>query len=171
ASGGTPTISVDEAAFTDAFALLGYYRSTSSGGITVTLTDQSLASGDAYVAADTMSFVHVTCPSVTQGATYPALTEGPGSPLSQFSLSSDWYSRFGHGDLGYEKWTYTHGATAVSTATWTFSGLAKSTTYYACAYIPDNYANNTQAHYQGYQGSSTSATFIDYENQANATGW
>lgn len=171
ATGATPTVTVDENAYTDNFASLGVYRAASGGYLAVTLTDQSLKSGDAYVAADTMSFVKVACPSVVEGTTYPTLTEGPGSPLAQFSLASDWYNRFGHGDLGYEKWTNTHGSTPVSTATWTFTGLPANTTYYACAYIPDNYANNTAAHYQGFQGNSTSPTFISFINQANTTGW
>ena len=171
ASGGTPTVTIDENAYTNNFASLGVYRATSGGYLDVALTDQSLKNGDAYVAADTMSFVNIACPSTVEGATYPALTEGPGSPLSQFSLGSDWYNRFGHGDLGYEKWTNTNGSTAVSTATWTFTGLPANTTYYACAYIPDNYANNTAAHYQGFVGTSTSPYFFTYINQAATTGW
>ena len=171
ASGATPTVTIDENAYTNNFAGLGVYRATSGGYLDVALTDQSLKNGDAYVAADTMSFVNIPCPSVVEGAAYSALTEGPGSPLSQFSLGSDWYNRFGHGDLGYEKWTNTHGSTPVSTATWTFTGLPSGTTYYACAFIPDNYANNTAAHYQGFQGNSASPYFITYINQANTTGW
>jgi hypothetical protein len=172
-SGGTgkPTVSVDENAYTNSFAGLGTYRATSSGEIVVILTDQSLANGDAYVSADTMSFVHTACPGAIEGTAYPALTAGPGSPLTQFSLTSDWYNRFGHGDLGYEKWTNTHGTTAVSQATWTFSSLPASTTYSVCAYIPDNYANNPQAHYQGFEGSSSTATFASLTDQATTTGW
>lgn len=172
AGSGNPIVSVDENAYTNAFAGLGTYRASASGQLTVILTDQSLANGDAFVSADTMSFVHTTCPQTVLGAGYPALTEGPGSPLSQFSLTSDWYNRFEHGDLGYEKWTNTNGTnTPVSTATWTFTALPTGTNYDVCAYIPDNYANNTAAHYQGYQGTSTSPAFIDSLNQANATGW
>lgn len=168
---GTPTVSVDANSYTNAFAALGTYRSTSAGEIVVILTDQSLASSDAFVTADTLSFVHIACPAAVQGSTYPALTEGPGSPLTQFSLGSDWYSRFGHGDLGYEKWTNTHGSTAVSTAKWTFAGLPAKTAYSVCAFIPDNYADNTAAHYQGFTGSSATATFTASLNQANLTGW
>jgi surface antigen len=168
---GYPTVSVDENAYTNNFAGLGTYRASSSGSIVVIVTDQSPANGDAFVTADTMSFVHTACPAVVEGASYPALTEGPGSPFAQFSLTNDWYNRFGHGDLGYEKWTNTNGATAVSTATWKFSGLPTNTSYSVCAYIPDNYANNTQAHYQGFQGTSSSPTFISLVDQATTTGW
>jgi surface antigen len=169
---GYPTVSVDENAYTDSFAGLGSYRATSTGELVVILTDQSLNKGDAYVSADTLSFVHEACPAVVEGSGYPSLTAGPGSPLSRFSLTSDWYNRYGHGDLGYEKWTNDNGtSTPVSTATWTFSALPTGTSYNVCAYIPNNYADNTAAHYQGFQGSSTSATFITYLNQANATGW
>jgi surface antigen len=175
AASGTPTVSVDENALTNGFAPLGTYKSTSSGLITVELTDQSLAAFSStnkeYVAADTLSFVHAPCPSVTEGSTYPSLTAGPGSQLASFSLGSDWYSQFGHGDLGYEKWTHTNGATAVSTANWTFTGLPANTTYSVCAFIPDNYANNTAAAYQGFTGTSTSATFTASLNQAALTGW
>lgn len=172
AAGGSPTVSVDENAYTDNFAGLGTYRAKSNGEIGVLLTDQSLDSGDAYVSADTISFVHVACPATVEGANYPALTAGPGSPLSQFWLISDWYNRFGHGDLGYEKWTNDNGTSApISTAVWNFGGLPAGTTYSVCAFIPDNYANNTAAHYQGYQGSGNSPAFSTYLNQANATGW
>jgi surface antigen len=168
AGGSTPTVTVDENAYTNNFASLGVYRATSGGFLEVTLTDQSLAPGDSYVAADTMSFVRIACPSTVEGAAYPALTEGPGSPLSEFSLTSDWYSRYGHGDLGYEKWTNTNGATAVSKATWTFTGLPANATYYACAFIPDNFADNPAAQYS--LGSSL-ATIYPTLDQATATGW
>jgi CHAP domain len=171
ASSAAPTVTLDENATTDNFASLGNYRATSGGYLAVTLTDQSPKSQDAEVAADTMSFVKIACPSVVEGSTYPALTAGPGSPLAQFSLTNDWYSQFGHGDLGYEKWTHTNGATAVSTATWTFPGLPAGTTYSVCAFIPDNYANNTAAHYQGYVGAATSPEFTSVTNQAALTGW
>ncbi|HZU58505.1 MAG TPA: CHAP domain-containing protein [Actinocrinis sp.] len=178
ASSSAPVVSVDENGYTNGFAGLGVYRADGSGHLTVILTDRSLVSGDAYVAADTMSFVQTSCspanppPVPVLGATYPALTAGPGSPLTQFSLTNDWYNRFGHGDLGYEKWTHTNGTTAVSKATWTFtSGLSANTTYHACAYIPDNYANNTAAHYQGFQGTSSTATFSSLINQNTTTGW
>ena len=168
---GTPTVSVNENAFTNAFAGLGTYNSGPTGLMAVTLTDQSPASGDAYITADTMSFVHVSCPTAVQGSTYPALTEGPGSPLAQFSLGSDWYNNFGHGDLGYQKWTHTNGATALSTATWTFTALPANTTYSVCAFIPDGYANNTAAHYQTFIGSGTTAASTVTLNQESLTGW
>lgn len=41
---------------------------------------------------------------------------------------------------------YDNGSTADSTATWTFKGSA-STCYSVRAYVPDNYADNPQAHY------------------------
>ncbi|GLX05280.1 CHAP domain-containing protein [Microbispora sp. NBRC 16548] len=171
ASGAKPTVTIDENAYTNAFAGLGTYRATSKGALTVVLTDQSPLKNDAFVAADTMSFVRVGCPASLQGSTYSTLTQGPGSPLTQFTLHDEWYNRFGHGLLGYEKWTNTHGSTAVSTATWTFTGAARNTAYSACASIPDNYANNTAAHYQGYPGSATSPAFTSLINQANTTGW
>lgn len=171
AAAGTPTVSVDENAYTNNFAGLGTYRATGTGEIVVILTDQSPAGGDAYVAADTVSFVRASCSGSLQGSVYPALTVGPGSPLASFTLTSDWYNRFGHGDLGYEKWTNTHGTTAVSKATWTFTGLPAATTYSVCAFIPDNYANNTAAHYQGFIGTSSSAAYTANLDQSSLTGW
>lgn len=171
AAAGVPTVTVDENAYTNNFAGLGTYRATATGELGVFLTDQSLANGDSFVTADTMSFVHTTCPAVVEGAVYPQLTEGPGSPFTEFELTKDWYNRFGHGDLGYEKWTNTNGSTAVSTATWTFTALPASTSYSVCAFVPDNYANNTAAHYQGYTGSNSTPTFTSSLNQANLTGW
>jgi hypothetical protein len=118
-----------------------------------------------------MSFVNTACPATPQGQGYSSLTVGPGSPLSAFSVTSDWYNRFAHGLLGYEKWTNDNGSTAVSKATWTFSGLSNTTTYTVCAFIPDNYANNTSAHYQGFVGSASSYTFDSHINQAAHYGW
>lgn len=59
----------------------------------------------------------------------------------------------------------------MSKAAWTFTGLPAKTTYSVCAFIPDNYANNTAAHYQGFVGTSSTATFSASLNQANLTGW
>lgn len=109
-----------------------------------------------------------TGPASPQGQTYPALTIGPGSPLSQFSLGRDWYNRFGHGDLGYEKWTHTNGAVAVSTATWSFTGLVSGGCYRTDAFVPDNFANNTRANYR--VGNATGG-LIATVNQATTTGW
>jgi hypothetical protein len=47
-----------------------------------------------------------------------------------------------------------------------------NTCYKANAYIPDNNANNTSAHYQGFQGAGTSLfMFSSLINQATTTGW
>lgn len=166
AGGGTPTVTVNENAFTNGFAALGTYRSDGSGHLSVVLTDQGTAA--TFVTADTMSFIRVGCPSAVQGPTYPALTAGPGSPLTQFSVVSDWYNQFGHGDLGYEKWTHTNGASPVSVASWNFTGLVANACYAVDAFVPDNYANNTQAKYQAHTSSGSLTTVV---NQANTTGW
>ena len=173
AASGHPVVSVDENAFTNNWASLGNYRADSSGYLAATLTDQSLKGADAFVAADTMSFAQIACPSVLEGTVYPTLTAGPGSPLSAFSLSNDWFNQFGHGQLGYAKWTHTNGSSPQSIATWTFSSLPTFTCYQVYAYIPDAYANNTAAHYQGYMGQATTGTFMfsSLLNQANWTGW
>ncbi|GAA0385817.1 hypothetical protein GCM10009530_40970 [Microbispora corallina] len=171
AAAGAPTVSLNLTAYTNNLAGLGTYRATAAGNIGVILTDQSPASGDAYVTADTISFVHTPCPATVLGPVYPSLTVGPGSPLAQFTLAKDWYNSFGHGDLGYEKWTNGNGTTAQSKATWTFSGLPVNKTYSVCAYIPDDHATNTQAHYQGFRGTSGSATFTSLINQDLVNGW
>lgn len=84
---------------------------------------------------------------VTAG--YPSQVKviGPGSSSSQFSLGNVWYLRAGHGELGNEEWTHTNGASAVSTATYTPSGLAANVCYRIDAFVPDNYADNPVAVY------------------------
>ncbi len=170
-SGAIPTATVDENAYTNQFASLGTYRADQNGYLLVTL-DNADTSSSRYVAADTMSFVETPCPAKVLGAAYPALTLGPASPLPGFSLGNDWYNDYGHGYLGYGKWTHTNGTTPVSTATWTFTSLPANTCYKASAYIPDDNANNTSAHYQGFQGAGTSVLmFSSLINQATTAGW
>lgn len=168
AADGTPNVSVDENAYTNNFASLGTYRADGSGFLEVVLNNTDTTTAN-FVAADTMSFVNIACPAALQGATYPAGTIGPASGLPGFSLGSDWYNRFGHGDLGYEKWTNTHGSTPVSTATWSFTGLASLTCYNLSAFIPDNYANNPNANYQ--IQTATGGPYPATINQNTATGW
>jgi sugar/nucleoside kinase (ribokinase family) len=40
-----------------------------------------------------------------------------------------------------------------------------------CAFIPNGYANNTAAHYQGFTGSNATAAFIASLDQADLTSW
>lgn len=170
-SGAVPTVTVDENAYTNAFASLGIYRADQNGYLLVTLDNADTTSSN-YVAADTMSFVRSPCPAAVLGGGYPALTLGPASPLPGFALSSDWYNDYGAGYLGYGKWTHSNGSTAVSKATWTFTSLPAHACYNANAYIPDNNANNPSAHYAGYEGAGTSASmFSSLINQNTTTGW
>ena len=57
--------------------------------------------------------------------------------------------------------------TADSTATWTFHGSA-STCYSVSAFIPDNFADNPQAHHA--IGSTLEGFGLTFD-QATATGW
>lgn len=72
---------------------------------------------------------------------------GPGSPSAQFSTGDIWYNRAGHGETGAEMYTHTNGPTAVSTATWTPSGLSANACYRVDAFVPDNYSDNPIAVY------------------------
>jgi hypothetical protein len=170
-SGAIPTATVDESFYANQFVSLGTYQADQNGYLLVNLSNRDSSSSN-YVSADTMSFVQTPCPPKVLGAAYPALTLGPASPLPGFSLYADWFNDYGHGYLGYGKWTSTNGTTAESTATWTFRSLPANKCYKASAYIPDNNANNTKAHYQGYMGAGTSVfMFSALINQATTSGW
>ncbi|HEU5427419.1 MAG TPA: CHAP domain-containing protein [Actinocrinis sp.] len=92
---------------------------------------------------------------------------GPGSSSSQFSLSNVWYLRTAHGMLGNEQYTHTNGAAAVSTATWTPSGLAANTCYRVDAFVPDNYSDNPTAIYTVRDSTGTSYAAVNENVQTN----
>jgi surface antigen len=101
--------------------------------------------------------------SGTVSADYPSQVKviGPGSSASQFSLGNVWYPRPGHGEIGEEEWTHTNGATAVSTATWTPSGLAGSACYRVDAFVPDNYSDNPIAVYTVADAKGTATAAVN----------
>jgi hypothetical protein len=145
---GTFWPQVNENAFTNQFAPLGGFIATSSGQLSVTLTN--IGPGSQYVAADAVAFtLDPLCEGPVGsglGPVYPSDVIGPGSSPANFTTTSPWYTQLGHGYAYHELWTHDNGSTADSTATWTFAGRA-STCYAVAAYIPDNLANNPQAHY------------------------
>ena len=104
-------------------------------------------------------------PGVVQ-ATYPSQVKviGPGSSASQFSLGNVWYPNAGFGEIGQEQRTHTNGAAALSTATWTPSGLAASTCYEIDAFVPNEYSDNPVAVYTVSDTKGTSMAAVN-ENQ------
>jgi surface antigen len=107
-------------------------------------------------------------PGVVQ-ATYPSQVKviGPGSSASQFTTSNVWYPNAGFGEIGQEKYTHTNGPTAVSTATWTPSGLAGSTCYQVDALVPNEYSDNPAAVYTVSDAKGTSMAAVN-ENQTTS---
>jgi surface antigen len=168
-SAGTSVI-VNQSNYTNGFALLGNFRAQPDGTLDVLLTDIGPAGG--YTAADAMQYApadSTLCQSAggpAPGGGYPSGTYGPGS--SQFSTTNWWASDAGHGLTGQMLWTHTNGANASSTASW--APVLKAGTCYAVdAYVPDNYADNTQAHYYVWAGTTTPALVT--EDQSQITGW
>lgn len=92
---------------------------------------------------------------------------GPGSPSSEFSTGNVWYNRPAHGELGSELYTHTNGPTAVSTATWTPSGLAASSCYQVDAFVPDNYSDNPVTVYTVTDATGTSYAAVNENEQTN----
>jgi surface antigen len=141
---------VNDNAFTNQFTDLGAFMSRPDGSLPVYL-DNFGPSGQ-YVAADVLAYtLDANCVGVGEsgpglGNVYQPNQVGPGSNPSSFSTANPWYTQLGHGYAQHELWTYDNGSTPDSTATWTFYGSA-NTCYSVSAYIPDNYADNPQAHY------------------------
>jgi len=106
-------------------------------------------------------------PGVVQ-ATYPSQVKviGPGSS-GQFATGNVWYTQPGHGELGTEMYTHTNGPAAVSTATWTPSGLAASACYQVDAFVPDNYSDNPTAIYTVTDATGTSYAAVNENVQTN----
>ncbi len=163
---------IDENAYTNQFAWTGTFQANSDGTLPVELFNEG-PSGD-YVAADAIAYVlnpHCMTENGAAnafGSAYTSSIIGPGSGPPDFSTTSDWYSQIGHGYANHQLWTYTNGATPVSTATWTFYGTANAC-YTASAYIPINsYANNPNASYTFNTQAGVVHTQI---NQAVSNGW
>jgi surface antigen len=168
-SSGTSVI-VNQQNYTNSYALLGNFRADPDGSLDVLLTDVGPAGY--YTAADAMQFAPAdstlcqTAGGPAPGGGYPAGTYGPGS--SQFSTTNAWYGYPGHGLTGQMLWTHTNGTAADSTASWA-PVLKPGTCYVVSAYIPSNYADNTQAHY--YIWASTITPHQVLVNQAAISGW
>lgn len=94
---------------------------------------------------------------------YPSQVKviGPGSPASEFSLGSTWYKNPGFGEIGEEEYTHTNGPTAVSTATWSPSGLPGSTCYEVDALVPNEYSDNPVAVYTVSDAKGTSMAAVN----------
>lgn len=169
---GTFWPQVNENAFTNQFAPMGGFFSTSSGGMSVTLTNMG-PSGQ-YVAADAVAFTpDPLCEGPTGsglGQVYPANVIGPGSSPANFVTTNPWYLQLGHGYVNHELWTYDNGSAADSTATWTFAGSA-NTCYSVAAYVPDNYADNPQAHYAVGTSAGGVALTMDQQSYTNQFAW
>jgi len=126
-------------------------------------------------------FIHVA-DSLSPGGTQPAepaagvvsagyssspLVIGPGSPSSEFTIGSVWYSQPGHGEIGSELYTHTNGSVADSTATWKPAGLAASTCYRVDAFVPDNYSDNPVAIYTVTDSSGAATAAVDENDTTN----
>ena len=162
---------VNENSFTNQFTDLGMFMARTDGSLPVTLLD--LGPAGQFVAADALAYtLDTNCKGIRESGTgignvYQADQIGPGSPPADFSTTNQWYTQLGHGYTNHELWTYDNGTTADSTATWTFHGSA-STCYAVSAFIPDNFADNPQAHYA--VGSTLEGFGFTFD-QATATGW
>jgi CHAP domain len=161
---GLDSTTVDQQAYTNAFAELGVYRADGKGQIVVQLTD--MGTTGYYVAADAVMFTPSTCSGVGQGnpGTYPGGVIGPGS--AQFSAVNWWASNPGHGLIGQEKWTHTNGSTADSMAFWSPDVVAGAC-YAISAYIPDNYASNPATHYSVAAADGSRTAIVNQEAYTN----
>lgn len=160
---------VNENSFTNQFTDLGGFMTNGTGGLTVTL--QSNGPPGQYVAADALAFTpDPLCEGPMGsglGSVYSYNQIGPGSAPSSFWTANPWFTRLGHGYTYHELWTYDNGSTADSTARWNFFGSANAC-YNIQAFIPDNYADNTSAHYTI---STDNGVTTAYLNQARLTYW
>jgi surface antigen len=139
---------VDENLLTNQVASLGVFQAWANGTLPVILTDDGPAGR--FVAADLLAYTITSCTRLGSpyGSGHTAIVRiGPGSDPAAFTTTDYWYPGIGHGVAGHDLWTYTNGATAVSTATWT-AQLSPGTCYQVAAWVPANYyANNTSARY------------------------
>jgi surface antigen len=145
-------------------------------------TDSSFGRGDWQVPWPT-GFIHIgdTDANITQPPQpppaapfhYPHNVYGPGDG-GGFSLAGSpypgsdhgWYTRIGHGEIGAERWTNTHGPTADSTATWNPPGLSPGACYRLDAFVPDNYSN-TVAIYHITDQTGTRTAVVDENAYTN----
>lgn len=168
---GTFWPQVNENVFTNQFAPIGGFRSTSSGQLEVVETN--MGPGGQYVAADAVAFTpDPGCQGPAGnglGAPYASDVIGPGSSPAYFTTTSTWYSQLGHGDAYHELWTHDNGTTPDSTATWIYPGAA-NTCYSLWVYVPDNYADNPSAHYTFSTNLVGSASTID-QNTSTGFTW
>jgi surface antigen len=167
---GTFWPQVNENVFTNQFTDLGAFQSRSDGSLPVYLNN--FGPPGQYVAADAVAYtLDARCNGVGESGTglgnvYQPYQVGPGSSPAQFSTTSPWYTQLGHGYAQHELWTYDNGLAADSTAIWTFFGHA-NTCYSVSAYIPDNYADNPQAHYTVSTSRGGFGGTQDQENYTN----
>lgn len=68
-------------------------------------------------------------------------------PAGKPASGNVWYSGGGVGLFGQELWTYANGTVATSTAVYQLSGLGITNVYQLQAYIPNNDADASHAHY------------------------
>jgi Zn-dependent metalloprotease/surface antigen len=168
---GTFWPQLNENAFTNEFAPMGGFMSSGSD-ITVALTNMGPAGQ--YVAADAVAFTpDPLCEGPTGsglGPVYPQGVIGPGSSPGNFVTANPWYLRLGHGYAYHELWTHDNGSTADSTATWTFAG-SPNTCYSVSAYVPDNFADNPQAHYAVGTSAEGVALTMSQQSHTNQFVW
>jgi len=81
-------------------------------------------------------------------------------------LTTGGTTQAGHGLIGQELWTNTHGATPDSSATWD-PLLTANSCYAISAFIPDNYANGT-ATYTIHAADGTHPAVVNQEAYTNA---
>jgi hypothetical protein len=88
----------------------------------------------------------------------------PGQPAS----ANVWYSGGGVGLFGQEIWTYGNGTTATSTAVYDLSGLDTVHAIQLQAYIPDNNADASSAHYHYCSpGGGCGDGYVNQNNYSN----
>ena len=92
---------------------------------------------------------------------------GPGV-AGLFSTIGTWFSGGGVGLNGKEIWTYANGTARSSTATWTPMGLDPGIIYQIDAYIPNNHANATHAHYQVKEAVHSYDVYVNQKSYTNA---
>ncbi len=157
---GTSVVPVDENAFTNQFANLGTFQADGSGRLRVQLTDQGPGPPQAYhqVGADGMRYVPTSCGALSRSAlVVDAATPG-------FTTTDVWYAQAGHGLRGNERWTYTNGVAAVSTATYT--PVLPAGCYRVDAFVPDYASNSPAALYTITDGAFGTPTLADIDESA-----
>ncbi len=140
---------VNENSFTNQFASIGVFRTTTSGSLWVELSNEG--PGGLFVGADALAFtVNPDCAGLpTRSTPSGAVLAGLANNSSTFYTTGNWNSGIGHGFYNHDLWipTVTSGA-ATSTAVWNVYHLATNACYKVEAWIPANYfANNQNAVY------------------------